>query len=326
MYKSLLTALLGMTLVGSASATTLTLYSAAPATLARSLAAAFRKKTGDRVEVWTSSTGKVMARLTAEANHPHADVVMVADWTAGLELAKEGMVFSYRPARIVQTLSKPAQVQGPFLPYGLDTVSMVINTRALPKDATIPSNWFDLTKPAWKNRLTAPNPLLSGTASDFVIAFVGHYGNRAWQYFQKLKANGTVWPGTNHAALLPVLSGERSGMVECVGHAAVAAKAQGNSIRLIYPKDGTMLIPRPIMILKSAPDKALAEQFVNFVMSPMGQKLVAKNNLYPSLRGIPAKSIMAKLGSFPILPVQWDKLAAERPAILARFRKEILDQ
>ncbi len=324
--KRLIIALLGLGFAGSASAATLTLYSAAPATLAKALAREFSKKTGDHVEVWTSSTGKVMARLAAEANHPHADVVMVAGWSAGLDLAHQGMVFPYHPAALEKTLVKPAQAPAPFLPYGLDTVSMVFNTKALPKGASLPNSWFDLSQPVWKDRLTAPNPLLSGTASSFLVAFVDKYGNKAWQFLSELKANGTVWPGPNHAALLPVLSGERSGMLECVGHAAVVAKAQGNSVSLVYPNEGTIIIPRPIMILKSAPDKKLAEQFVNFAMSPAGQKLVAQNNLYPALQGIPAKPIMAKIGSFKVIPVDWSKLAASQPAVLARFKKEILGQ
>ncbi len=324
--KQVTLAIMSLAFAGTASAATLTLYSAAPASLAKALARAFSKKTGDHVAVWTSSTGKVMARLAAEADHPHADVVMVADWTAGLELAKDKMVYDYQPESIDKNLFPAMQLKGPFLPYGADTVSIVMNTKALPKGASMPSSWFDLTAPVWKNHLTAPNPLLSGTASDFVIAFVDKYGNKAWQYFSDLKANGTVWPGTNHAALMPVLSGERSGMVECVGHAAVQAKVQGNSIRLIYPKEGTMLIPRPIMIMQSAPDKKLAEQFVNFTMSPAGQKLVAKYNLYPSLNGVAAKPALAKLGTYPVMKVNWDRVAATRTSVLAKFRKEILGQ
>lgn len=324
--KRLMLALLGLGLASAAHAATLTLYSAAPATLAKTLAADFEKKTGDHVEVWTSSTGKVMARLAAEANHPHADVVMVAGWSAGLDLAHQGMVYPYHPADIEKALVKPAQVPAPFLPYGLDTVSMVFNTKALPKGAKLPDSWFDLTQPQWKDRITAPNPLLSGTASSFLTAFVDQYGNKAWKFLSELKDNGTVWPGTNHAALLPVMSGERSGMFECVGHAAVAAKAQGNSIVQVFPKEGTIMIPRPILILKSAPDKKLAEQFVNFAMSPAGQKLVAENNLYPARQGVPAKPIMNKMGSFKVMSVNWSQMAAKQPAILARFKKEILGQ
>ncbi len=324
--KQLLIALLGLGLIGSAHAATLTLYSAAPATLAKALAREFSKKTGDHVNVWASSTGKVMARLAAEANHPHADVVMVAGWSAGLDLAHQGMVFPYHPAALENKLVSPAKTPAPFLPYGLDTVSMVFNTKALPQGAKLPNSWFELTKPIWKNRITAPNPLLSGTASSFLVAFVNQYGNKAWQFLADLKANGTVWPGTNHTALLPVLAGERSGMLECVGHTAVVAKEQGDSIAQVFPKEGTLMIPRPILILKSAPHKKLAEEFVNFTMSPAGQKLVAQNNLYPALQGIPAKPIMAKLGSFPVIPVHWKKLAANQPAILARFKKEILGQ
>ncbi len=324
--KYLIITILVLGLIGSAQADTLTLYSVAPATLANTLAKEFSEKTGHHVNVWTSSTGKVMARLAAEANHPQADVVMVAGWAEGLGLANKGMVYPYHPASIEKTLVEPAKLPAPFLPYGLDTVSMVFNPKALPKGAKLPNSWFDLTQPIWRNQLTAPNPLLSGTASNFVTALVDRYGDKAWQFFATLKANGTVWPGTNDAALLPVIKGERSGMLGCVGHTAVVAKEQGNSIEQIFPKEGTLIIPRPIIILKSAHNKKLAEEFVNFVLSPAGQKLVAQDNLYPALQGISAKPNMAKLGSFPVISINWEKLADSQPAVLERFKKEILGQ
>jgi iron(III) transport system substrate-binding protein len=114
--------------------------------------------------------------------------------------------------------------------------------------------------------------------------------------------------------------------VECVGHAAVAAQIQGNSLKLIYPKEGVMLIPRPIIITKSAKDKEVAKQFVNYAMSKSGQELVAKALLYPSLKGVNAIASMPKLGTFPTMTVHWDKIARTRTAVLARFRKDILDQ
>ncbi|WP_437556738.1 extracellular solute-binding protein [Acidithiobacillus sulfuriphilus] len=309
-----------------ADAATLVVYSSAPASLAKQLAAAFEKKTGDQVALYTASTGKVMARLAAEADHPHADVVILADWTAGLALAKDDMVFPYHPAALATLLRKPLQLAGPFLPLGADTVSIVMNTQALPKGATLPDDWFALTAPEWRDRLTMPNPLLSGTASDFVLAFVDEYGAKAWQYFSALKANGCIWPGTNHASLQPVEMGERSGMVAAVGHTALLAKLAGNSLELIHPKSGMLLIPRPIMIMKSAANRPLAEQFVDFTLSKDGQELVAKSLLLPARKDVTPDSVWPNLDKLHFLPVHWDAIASQRTSVLARFRKEILGQ
>jgi iron(III) transport system substrate-binding protein len=305
------------------SAADLVVYSSAPGSLAKSLASAFEKKTGQHVDLYISSTGKIMARLAAEAAQPHADVVILADWTAGLALADQGNVQPYRPAALVKKLRKTLDADGPFLPIGADMVSMVANT-SMVKPNQMPNDWFDLTAAQWQGKLSMPDPTLSGTASDFVIAFIAHEGEKGWAWFKQLKANGCIWPGANASALRPVEMGERSLMVAGVGHTALKAKLAGNSLDLIYPSSGALLIPRPIIVMKSSKQIPQAEQFVDYALSDAGQQAVAKSLLLPAVSDVSPASVWPDLKTVHLLPVNWTDLSAQRKSVLARFSREIL--
>lgn len=60
------------------SAHALTVYTAGPGSLAKSLASGFEQQTGVKVTVFQATTGKVMARLEAEQANPQADVLISA--------------------------------------------------------------------------------------------------------------------------------------------------------------------------------------------------------------------------------------------------------
>jgi iron(III) transport system substrate-binding protein len=323
MFKKFIAMALLMVCVPFAAAADLVVYSSAPGSLAKALAAGYEKQTGQHVELYVSSTGKIMARLAAEAAHPHADVVILADWTAGLALAQQGEVETYRPEKLVKQLRQQLDAAGPFLPIGGDVVSMVVNSGAV-KPAQMPHDWFDLTAPQWKGKLTMPDPTLSGTASDFVIAFVAHEGQKGWDWFQQLKANGCIWPGANASALRPVEMGERSLMVAGVGHTALKAKLAGNSLDLVFPSSGVLLIPRPIVVMKSSAQIPQAEHFVDYALSAPGQQDVAKALLLPAVRDVKPAAVWPALDAVHVLPVDWSALATQRKAVLARFSRDIL--
>ena len=326
MYKRFLMLIAGLVTavaLPAQAAQTLVVYSSGPASLARALAHAFEQKTGAKVELYAASTGKVMARLAAEKNHPRADVVILANWTAGLALAEQDAVYPFHPAGIVKRLRPALDAKGPFLPIGGDTVSIVVNTRQVSDPQSL-NDWFALEGARWHGKVTMPSPLLSGTASDFVLAFTARYGERAWNYFKALKAEGTIWPGPNAAALRPVELGARSAMLSAVGHTSLKAKHKGNALALVFPKSGTVLIPRPILIMRSSHDKALAERFVRYSLSGPGQKLVSKALLIPAVSAVQPSSIWPDLSTVKFINADWQKLATHRTQVLDRFRRDIL--
>jgi iron(III) transport system substrate-binding protein len=58
---------------------------------------------------------------------------------------------------------------------------------------------------------------------------------------------------------------------------------------VIFPASGTVIAPRPMMILKTTQHEADAKAFVDYVLSPEGQKLVADAWLMPARTDVQAK-------------------------------------
>ena len=308
---------------GAASAATITLYAAGPGGLDRALASAFEKASGNKVELWASSTGKVLARLQAESANPRADVVILADQSAGLALQEQGVVAPYRPQAVLDKLRPALDLPSDFLPMGADTVAMVVNTQH-GAGGQVPKDWDDLVKPAYKDQVSMPNPLLSGTCADFVLGFAQQRKDGGWPFFASLKRNGAIWPGPNAAALAPVKLGAREVLMAGVGHTSLAAKKKGNSLDLVLPESGTLLIPRPLVILKSSKEMKAARQFVDFVMSDAGQQLVAKALLIPAVSHVKANAIWPDLDHAHFWKVDWNRMAKDRAATLKRFDAEVI--
>ena len=68
----------------------ITVYSAGPASLIDRLAKGFAKKTAITADVFQATTGKVMARIEAEASNPKVDVVISASWDTAADFARRG--------------------------------------------------------------------------------------------------------------------------------------------------------------------------------------------------------------------------------------------
>jgi len=85
---------------------------------------------------------------------------------------------------------------------------------------------------------------------------------------------------------------------------------------VIFPASGTVMAPRPMMILKSTQHADDAKAFVDYVLSPEGQAMVADAWLMPARGDVQAKRPL--LNDLKILPTNSDG-TSERSNILKRF-------
>lgn len=73
----------------------ITVYTAGPEQLIAELAAGFSAETGTKVEFFQATTGKVMARIEAEATNPVVDVLISASWDTATDFAERGWLVPY---------------------------------------------------------------------------------------------------------------------------------------------------------------------------------------------------------------------------------------
>ena len=289
----------------------LTLYTAGPGSLAKKLAAGYQQQTGVKVDIFQATTGKVMARLEAEQANPRADILISASWDSAEELQQRDWLLAYQSPNAAKV---PDQFKTPYyVAQGISALGIVWNSASGTPE---PHDWQDLAQPAFKDKVTTPDPALSGASLDLVMGLQNAQGEKAWTLFDNLKANGMIIAGPNAQALTPVLQGAKAAVFGAVDYVSYNSLQNGESIKVIFPSSGTVIAPRPMMILKSTKQPDQAKAFVDYVLSPEGQKLVADAWLMPARSDIGAKRpLFSDLTLLPMPPAQ----SATRKTVLQRF-------
>lgn len=293
------------------SAHALTVYTAGPGSLAKQLASGFEQQTGVKVNIFQATTGKVMARLEAEQANPQADVLISASWDTAEDLHQRGWLLPFNSANADKV--PDALKSADYVAQGISALGIVWNSQS---GTPGPKEWQDLTAADFKDKVTTPDPALSGASLDLLIGLQNGMGDKAWQLFDALKQNGMVVSGPNAQAVTPVMQGAKAAVFGAVDYVTYGNIAQGESLKVIFPASGTVIAPRPMMILKSTRHADEAKAFIDYVLSAQGQKMVADAWLMPARTDIAAKRPL--FSELNILPTRSDG-TSERGEVLKRF-------
>jgi iron(III) transport system substrate-binding protein len=296
-------------LFASSALADVTVYTAGPQKLIDKLSAGFTEKTGVKVNVFQATTGKVMARIEAEASNPVVDVVISASWDTASDFAKRGWLVPYtspNAAKVPDFLKTDTAVA-----QGVSGLGIVWNTKSgTPK----PADWADLAKPEFKDLVNIPDPAKSGSSFELTAALAAQDD---WKLFKELKANGAVIAGANADALNPVLQGAKAAVFGAVDYIALNAKKKGETIDVIFPESGTVVAPRPIMIMKWSKNQDDAKKFVDYMLSDEGQKVVADQMLMPARTDVPANRPL--IGDLKLLKYDTAEVYGKRKEILGQM-------
>lgn len=280
----------------------ITVYMPSPAGLATKLAKDYEKKTGTKVEIFQGTTGEILARLEAEKNNQAADVVVLASWSDGLSLKKKGVLVPYKPKNADKMVQDFMDKDNELTGYSASAVGVIYNKNVIPE---LSADWKELADPAYKDNLAIPDPQKSGACKDFLAGYVNAYG---WDALQAMADNGMIVPGANKAALEAVTTGEKGILVAGVDYNAYTAMKKGEPLDIYYPKSGTIVNPRPAMIMKNAPHEEDAKKFMDYLISDDAQKLIADAYLIPGRKDVEAKGM--PLSKIPQIHADWDKMMA----------------
>jgi ABC-type Fe3+ transport system substrate-binding protein len=215
--------------------------------------------------------------------------------------------------------------------FGIVYNKVVLKLTKLPVITT----WEDLASPAVFGWVGSSDPRKSGSVHMAYEIILQAYGwEKGWRIITGLGAN--VRNFTNSASQVPkdVTIGEVAYGLAIDFYAwAQINEAGADKIGYVMPANLTIINPDCIGILKGAPNRAVAEAFLRFVMSARGQKLwlfakgaadgpqnyqLNRFSVLPSLYGLAPQNTDVKLN-----PFSWEsgfgfdaKLGADRWAIV----------
>jgi len=277
------------------------------------------------VEFFYGGTGSLQARIAAEmvAGRLGADMLMVADPSYALELRAENMLHSFNSPE-ASHLAFDYCPDGYWYPVRISNMVLAFNPDRYSLDE-IPTTMHGF---AFDERvagaISMSNPLSSGTALASIVALYGVYGI---DYYAAL-GRQQVMIESGSVALTKLETGEC--MVVMVLEESVLQRREidGSNLEVIYPEDGTIVIPSPVMIINddwsANQNTDAAEAISNWFLSPAGQAYMVQGWMHsaradapnPPFDAIPTNDIRANAMS-----VDWERASMEREL----FREKFLD-
>ncbi len=162
--------------------------------------------------------------------------------------------------------------------YGMMWNTRYFERRLLPP----PKGWSDLLSPAYHQHIGITAPSRSGTTHVIVESILQDRGwNAGWAYLMEMAGNLATVTARSFSVVEGVNSG-RFGIGLVIDFLGRAPKASGLPVDFAYlPK--TPVLPANVAILKDARNPELAREFIRFLLSKAGQRILVE----PEMQRLP---------------------------------------
>ncbi len=292
---------------GVAQEKVINLYSARHYDTDNALYQSFTKKTGIKVNLVEAKAEELVARIESEGANSPADVIITVD-AGNLSRAKEAGILQPINSQVLEA-AVPASLRDPEkMWFGFAKRARVIIYN---KDKVNPSQlstYEDLATPKWKGKV-----LIRSSSNVYNQSLVGwllaaHGPQKTEEWVRSFVANLARPPEGNDTAQIKAVA-DGVGDVAIANHYYVARlansdkpeeKAVAQKVRVFFPNKrdrGTHINISGGAVVKTAPNKEGARQFLEFLVSPEAQAIFAKGNYeYPVVSGVPVDNFVKSLG------------------------------
>ncbi|CAM3807646.1 ABC transporter substrate-binding protein [Alkalicoccus chagannorensis] len=295
----------------------MTIYTSGPGGMAEDLVEGFEEETGIDVDMFQGTTGDVLGRLEAEQDNPIADVVVLASMPPAMDFKEQGMTMAYESEYADSLRDGWYDDDHHYYGFSASALGLSYNTDVI---GDVPSDWSDLTEEQYTDEIAIPDPYESGTARDFIAAYINQEGEEGWELFESLADNGLQMEGANNPALQTVIGGSNQLVMAGVDYMVYNNIEDGEPVDIVFPESGTMVTPRPAFIMESAENIDSAQQYIDYILSDAGQEIVADAFLMPIREDIDPHEDRAGIEEIEQLDFEWEYLEENGEDYLERFQ------
>jgi iron(III) transport system substrate-binding protein len=269
----------------------LVFYTSLAPTESKPLAEAFEKKYGIKVELWRALSDKVLQRTVTEAQAKRNSVDVVETNGPEMEaIAQERILAEVYSPYLADLPPGAIPAHRTWYADRLNFFVVGFNTKMV-KRADLPATYEGFLDPKWKGKIG-----LEATDSEWMAAVVKTWGEQKGMDFMRKLAAMKPDMRKGHVLFAQLISSGEVPIGLTMYQANVESlKAKGGPIDFV-PVQPVIARPQAIGVAKNAPHPAAALLFLDFVLSPEGQKL------YESMGRVPASTkVKSHLNNFPFV-------------------------
>ncbi|WP_461245739.1 ABC transporter substrate-binding protein [Treponema sp. R6D11] len=278
------------------------------------------------IEFVYGGTGTLENKISTERSNGRlgCDILMTADPAYSLELKEKEMLHPFI-SKEAANLAFDYDPEGYWYPVRISNMVLAYNPEKFSKN-TLPDSFrsfaFD-SKIA--GAISMRNPLVSGTTMAAVTALRDKY---SYDYFEALGKQRVKIDYGSDETIRKLESGECK-IVMILEEAILSIREKNKSkLEVIYPTDGTVVIPSPIMIINSKwsanKNTKAAEEISNWFLSADGQNAIVSgwmHSVRTDFDKIPYDSKPINEIRSNSIPVIWENVYKQRKEILSKFEQ-----
>ena len=313
---------LGCSSEKSASSNSLVIYCPHPLDFINPLVDDFKAKNPDiNVDVIAAGTGELLKRVESEKDNPLGDILWGG--TVTMAKAKIDLFENYTSTNEVNIADIYKNTEGPLTRCTAVPSVLMVNTN-LSGNIKI-EGYEDLLNPALKGKIAFADPSASSSSFEHLDNMLYAMGNgdpeKGWDYVKKLCANldGKLLSGSS-AVYKGVADSEYTvGLTFEEGGANYVAL--GSPIKLVYMKEGVIIKPDGIYIIKGAKNMENAKRFVDYATSYDAQKTITEKLNRRSVRNdLPPSEILLSVDKINIINDDEKVVDSNKQKWLDKFR------
>jgi len=272
---------------------TVVLYTSLAPTESKPLADAFQKKYGVRVELWRALSDQVVRRTITEAQARRYAVDVVETNGPEMEmLAREKLLADIHSPFLADLPPAAVPPHRTWFPDRFNFYVVAYNTARVQR-SEIPKDYAGFADPKWKGRIA-----VEATDSEWMATLVKSGGSSTGlDYFRRLAALRPAVRRGHVVLAQMIVAGEVPIGLTAYHSNVVPLTRKGAPIDFV-PVQPVVARPQGIGVARQAPHPHAALLFVDYVLSPEGQRL------FESLGRVPASTrVQSALNNFPFTTI-----------------------
>lgn len=268
---------------------TVTVYSSLDETIAQPLINAFREShrlVG--IDYHELLTQEIYERIVEESDtgHPTADLAFSSAMDLQVKLGNDGLA---QPLDLVEAAPLPAWARWRDTVFGVTfEPAVIIYNKAAFTDREPPKSHGALTAFLTDNETEAYGRVGTYDVERaglglFFLARDREHNSDIWKLFSALGAAGVKLYSNSSAIVERVADGRFMLGYNILGSYAAAWARTAPDLGIIFPEDYTVVMTRTALVPKAATAPDLGAAFLDFMLSPAGQKVLAEKVGLPAL-------------------------------------------
>ena len=197
-------------------------------------------------------------------------------------LAKEKLLSAYQPSEPIRK-AIPQKLAGIMMRdknnlwhgTAMSSFGVFYNKKLLKMEKLpVPSQWADLARPEYYNLVSVPDPRRSGSMSQMMEIIMHSVGwDEGWHLLAGIAANTTRFTHSSSDPIKAVVAGDAVAALAIDFYAYSRINSVGkDKLGYALPKGQTTMDCDPVAILRGAPNRKVAERFVEFLLRPDVQR------------------------------------------------------